>query len=95
MLLINPKKYTREYPDQVSREIMEKTIEFFETKGLGSIKKDDHERIWYREFLDFLGREKIFARLLTPTPYGDADSRWDMWRIQGFNEILGFYGLPF
>jgi acyl-CoA dehydrogenase len=95
MLLINPKKYTREYPDQVSREIMEKTIEFFETKGLGSIKKDDHERIWYREFLDFLGREKIFARLLTPTPYGDADSRWDMWRIQGFNEILGFYGLPY
>lgn len=95
MILLNPKKYTREYPDKVSREIMEKTIEFFETKGLGSVKKDDQERIWYREFIDFIGREKIFARLLTPESYGDSESRWDMWRIQGFNEILGFYGLPY
>ncbi len=95
MILLNPKKYAREYPDKMGREIMEKTIEFFETKGLGSIKEDDQGRIWYREFLDFLGKEKIFARLLTPTPYGDKDSRWDMWRIQGFNEILGFYGLPY
>jgi acyl-CoA dehydrogenase len=95
MILLNPKKYNREYPDKISREIMEKTIEFFETKGLGSVKKDDHERIWYREFLDFIGKEKIFARLLTPEKYGDEHSRWDMWRIQGFNEIIGFYGLPY
>ena len=95
MILFNPKKDNRFYPDKASKEIMEKTIEFFETKGLGSIKKDDQERIWYKEFLDFLAKEQIFAKLLTPTPYGDKDSRWDMWRIQGFNEIVGFYGLPY
>jgi len=95
MILFNPKKKKRFYPDSVSEEIMNKTIEFFETKGLGSIKKDDQERIWYREFIEFIGKEKIFARLLTPEKYGDEHSRWDMWRIQGFNEILGFYGLPY
>ena len=95
MMLFNPKKHNKFYPDEASKKIMEKTIEFFETKGLGSIKKDDQERIWYREFIDFLGKEKIFAQLLTPTPYGDENSRWDMWRIQAFNEILGFYGLPY
>lgn len=95
MILFNPKKKKRFYPDTVSEEIMNKTIEFFETKGLGSIKKDDQERIWYREFIEFIGKEKIFARLLTPEKYGDEHSRWDMWRIQGFNEILGFYGLPY
>ena len=95
MILLNPKQNKRFYPDKVSAEIMEKTIEFFENKGLASIKKDDQERIWYREFIDFLAKEKIFARLLTPTPYGDEESRWDMWRIQSFNEILGFYGLPY
>ncbi len=95
MILFNPKKTKRFYPDTVSEEIMNKTIEFFETKGLGSIKKDDQDRIWYKEFLEFIGKEKIFARLLTPEKYGDEHSRWDMWRIQGFNEILGFYGLPY
>ncbi len=95
MILFNPKKNNRFYPDAASKEIMDKTIEFFETKGLGSIKKDDQERIWYKEFLEFLGKEKIFAKLLTPEKYGGKDYRWDMWRIQGFNEILGFYGLPY
>ncbi len=95
MILFNPKKNNRFYPDAASKEIMDKTIEFFETKGLGSIKKDDQERIWYKEFLEFLGKERIFAKLLTPEKYGEDDYRWDMWRIQGLNEILGFYGLPY
>lgn len=95
MLLLNPKKYTRTYPDESSLEMMHKTIAFFESKGLARIKHDDQERTWYKDFLDFVGKEKIFAQLLTPSSYGDNTCRWDMWRIQGFNEILGFYGLPY
>ena len=33
MILLNPKKHDREYLDQKSREIMRKTIAFFEGKG--------------------------------------------------------------
>lgn len=95
MLLLNPHKYTREYPDEESRDIMLKTIEFFENKGKVKLKNDDHERVWYQDFLDFVKKEKIFARLLTPKGYGDSDSRWDTWRIIGFNEILAFYGLHY
>ncbi len=74
-------------------EIMQKTVDFFEAKGKKRLKHDDHERLWYSDFLDFVRREKIFATLLTPAGYGDADSRWDTWRNCEFNEILGFYGL--
>jgi acyl-CoA dehydrogenase len=95
VLLLNPHKYTREYPDEESRDIMLKTIEFFENKGKVKLKNDDHERVWYQDFLDFVKKEKIFARLLTPKGYGDSDSRWDTWRIIGFNEILAFYGLHY
>lgn len=95
MLLLNPNKYTREYPDEKSRDIMLKTIEFFENKGKIKLKNDDHERVWYQDFLDFVKKEKIFAKLLTPKEYGDADSRWDTWRIMGLNEILAFYGLEY
>ena len=95
MILLNPKKHDREYPDERSKEIMLKTIEFFEKKGRQKIKEDDHERVWYEDFLEFIKEEEIFATLLTPPEYGDEDSRWDTWRICEFNEILAFYGLAY
>lgn len=95
MILLNPKNRKRFYPDKRSEEIMAKTVAFFENKGKASLKKDDQERTWYQEFIDFIGKEEIFADLLTPSKYGTGNARWDMWRIQEFNEIIGFYGLPY
>ena len=95
MLLLNPKHHVRKYPDDASRQIMLDTIEFFEGKGRGKLKKDDHERTWYADFLEFQKEHRLFARLLTPAQYGggDPERRWDTFRNCEFNEILGFYGL--
>lgn len=93
-MLINPKNYTREYPDDISRQIMEKTIEFFETKGKQSVLEDYTNLVWYQDLIDFLAKEKVFSTLLTPSKYGE-NTRWDTWRNVGFNEILGFFGLQF
>ncbi len=96
MFLLNPKKFQSQEKDEISRQIMQKTIAFFENKGKANIKKDDHARVWYGEFLDFIGKEKIFATLLTPSKYGcDEATRWDTSRNCEFNEILGFYGLAY
>ena len=95
MMLLDPNAHNRPYPDERSREVMLKTIEFFETKGKTKLKADDHERVWYRDFLDFVGRENVFATLCTPAGYGDSEARWDTWRIAEFAEILGFYGLQY
>jgi acyl-CoA dehydrogenase len=95
MLLLNPKKYDIEHSDKRFQEIIRKTIDFFESKGLKKIKDDDHQRTWYSDFLEFVKKEKIFATLLTPSEYGDKNARWDTWRIAHYNEILGFYGLAY
>jgi acyl-CoA dehydrogenase len=96
MVLLNPKKHVRKYSDEKSREIMLKTIEFFEKKGLRSVKEDDQKKVWYREYLDFIKDNKIFATLLTPSKYSDdPDARWDTYRNCEFNEIIGFYGLGY
>ena len=92
-ILLHPKKLTQTYADQETRRIMEKTIEFFETKGLARIKHDDHQRVWYEDFLEFQKREQIFAKLFTPAGYGGPNARWDSSRIVDFAEILAFYGL--
>jgi acyl-CoA dehydrogenase len=95
ILLLNPKKHNRYYPDERSREVMLKTIQFFEDKGKQKLKADDREGVWYADFLNFQKNEKIFATLLTPAEYGGSESRWDTWRNCEFNEILAFYGLAY
>lgn len=93
LTLLNPQKYERVHADARSRELVLKTIEFFEKKGLKKIKEDDQSMVWYQDFLDFIKDEKIFASFLTPKKYSQGDGRWDMYRVSEFNEILGFYGL--
>jgi acyl-CoA dehydrogenase len=95
MILLDPKHHDRNYPDERSREVMRKTIEFFESKGKRRLKEDDRDRVWYADFLEFVKKEQVFATMLTPAGYGAADSRWDTWRICEFAEILGFYGLAY
>ena len=95
MILLNPKSHDRFYPDERSREVMLKTIEFFEAKGKARLKEDDHGAVWYQDFLDFVAEERIFATMCTPGGYGGDDTRWDTWRNCEFGEILGFFGLPY
>ncbi|MBN1148911.1 MAG: acyl-CoA dehydrogenase, partial [Anaerolineales bacterium] len=96
MILLDPKNHDRFYPDERSRQIMLKTIEFFENKGKSRIKQDDREQRFYSDFIEFQKNEKLFATLLTPPDYGfDPDCRWDTWRNCEFNEILAFYGLAY
>ena len=95
MILLDPNRPDRHYPDDASREVMRKTIAFFEQKGKRALKQDDRDRVWYADFLEFVKKERIFATMCTPAGYGAPDSRWDTWRICEFAEILGFYGLHY
>ncbi len=94
-MLLNPRKLDREYPDEATRQVMLKTVEFFETKGKQRLLSDYYGQEWYADFLDFVAKEKIFATMLTPAGNGAADARWDTSRIVEFAEILGFYGLQY
>ena len=94
-MLLNPNHLQRKYPDRRSGEIMAATVDFFESRGKARLKSDDHDRVWYSDFLNHIGRERIFASLLTPSAYGVDDCRWDTYRISEFAEIVGFYGLSY
>jgi acyl-CoA dehydrogenase len=95
--LIQPKKYRSLMADEGSKAIMEKTIAFFEHMGKQRLLDEYNKKIWYREFIDFLARERIFSKLLTPKEYaaGDPDARWDTARNSEYSELLAFYGLGY
>ncbi|RJP87788.1 MAG: acyl-CoA dehydrogenase [Desulfobacteraceae bacterium] len=94
-MLLNPKKETFEHLDPRSREIMKKTVEYFESRGKKQLKFDSHERKWYADFIEFMKENLVMSTLLTPAQYaeGNPDARWDTYRNCDFNEILGFYNL--
>jgi acyl-CoA dehydrogenase len=95
--LIQPKKYQCLMPDEGSRAIMDKTVAFFEKMGKQRLLDDYNKKVWYKEFVDFIGKEQVFAKLLTPKEYadGDPDCRWDTARNSEYSELLAFYGLGY
>jgi acyl-CoA dehydrogenase len=96
MILFNPKKFRGEHLDGRSRELILKTIDFFEKMGKNKLKENDRKMTWYEDFLEFQKNEKIFYTFLTPPQYADdPNARWDTWRICDYNEVLAFYSLAY
>jgi len=96
MLLLNPKNYQdRNYPDERSKEIMVKTIDWFESKGLNKMKEDYRTRDFTYDFAEFVKKEKIFETLFLPKGYGDDDQYYSTYRMYEFSEICGFYGAAY
>lgn len=96
MLLLNPKNYQdRGYPDERSKEIMIKTIEWFEEKGLNKMKEDYRSCDFTYDFAEFVKKERIFETLFLPKGYGDNDQYYSTYRMYEFSEICGFYGTAY
>src|SRR5918994_2245328 len=95
--LLNPATYDAAEFDPATRRVLRATIDWFEAKGKAAITSEVRTDLWYDDFIEFLARERVFATLLTPArdAGGDPDKRWDTARNAVFNEILGFYGLPY
>lgn len=93
-LLLNPKQYRdRNYPDERSKEIMLKTIEWFENKGLAAQKEAYHDREFCNDFKEFVTKEGFFETLFLPKGYGsDPNQYYSTYRLYEFSEICGFYG---
>jgi acyl-CoA dehydrogenase len=96
-ILMNPKKYRdRNYPDERSKEIMLKTIEWFENKGLAKQKEQYHMKEFCSDFQQFVTEEGILETLFLPKGYGsDPNQYYSTYRMYEFSEICGFYGAAY
>ncbi|MDX6586846.1 MAG: acyl-CoA dehydrogenase [Solirubrobacterales bacterium] len=95
--LFNPSTFDAAEFDPATQRLFRATIDWFEAKGQAQIAEEVRKDEWYGDFIEFLASERAFAILLTPARdgAGDPDKRWDTARNAAFNEILGFYGLPY
>ena len=63
MILLNPKTENFDHLDPHTRDLLKKTIQWFESRGKQKLKDDDHERVWYTDFLEFVKKRKNFLPL--------------------------------
>jgi acyl-CoA dehydrogenase len=94
MELFNPHNYKGCHPQPHTNDMHKAVIAYFENKGLTSIKKDWHEKVWNYEFVEFLKSQQVFATLMTPEGYGE-NAAWNSYRNVEFAEITGFYGITY
>ena len=94
-LLLNPNNYNGKHADEKTHNAILKSMEFFEKKGLKSIRQDHKNFIWQEDWIKYQKEHGIFATMLTTKGYGDDDSRFDLSRICEMSEILGFYGFAY
>jgi len=95
--LLNPGTYDAAEFDPATRKLFRATIDWFEAKGKARLTAEVRTDVWYADFIEFLASKRAFATLLTPAREAGSDpnKRWDTARNAVFNEILGFYGLPY
>ncbi len=91
-VLLNPSEYNVKHADEKTHDAMVKTIEYFERKGLQSIREDFKFYRWQEDWIKYQGENKIFSTMLAAEGYGADDSRFDLARICEMSEILAFYG---
>ena len=96
-LLFNPRTYDPSHFDDVTRRLLRATIDWFERRGKEKLLENYRECVWYADFLEFVAKERLFAKMGTQAreANGDPDKRWDTSRISAFSEILAFYGLDY
>jgi acyl-CoA dehydrogenase len=94
MTLFNPKTYVGRHPDAMTNEMLRAVVDWFEDKGLESIKQDWQDRVWNHTFVDFMKKNQVLATLMTPEGYAN-DAAWNSRRNVEFAEIIGFYGVTY
>ena len=96
-LLFNPHTYDPANFDEPTRRLLRATIDWFEHRGKEKLLEDYRGCVWYTDFLEFVAKRGLFAKLGTQAreANGDRDKRWDTSRISAFSEILAFYGLDY
>jgi acyl-CoA dehydrogenase len=96
-LLFNPHTYDPSHFDDATRSLLRATIDWFEHRGKETLLRNYRECAWYADFLEFVAKEQLFAKMGTQAreANGDLDKRWDTSRISAFSEILAFYGVDY
>lgn len=71
--------------------LAQQMAEFFELKGLATIKGEDQREQWCQDWLAYQESRRLYAQLLTPRPYSQWNSGFDIFRYARFLEVCAYF----
>jgi acyl-CoA dehydrogenase len=66
-------------------------IEFFQSKGLEALKREDRQEDWYADWIDYQARHGIYASLLSPQQYSSLGHQFSISRLVRFLEVFAYF----
>lgn len=66
-------------------------VEFFQEKGLESLKQEDRQEDWYQDWIDYQARHGLYASVLSPQRYSSRGQRFDLRKLTRFLEVFAYF----
>jgi acyl-CoA dehydrogenase len=84
----SPSEGASEYLQDPSVRLL---IDFFQTKGLEALKREDRQEDWYQDWIDYQARHGIYAGLLSPRQYSSRGHQFSISRLVRFLEVFAYF----
>lgn len=66
-------------------------VDFFQDKGLETLKQQDRQEVWYQDWIDYQARHGLYASLLSPRQYSSRGHQFDLRRLTRFLEAFAYF----
>jgi acyl-CoA dehydrogenase len=75
----------------LSDALIRHLVEFFESKGLTTIKEEDRTEKWYEDWLAYQANHHLYAKLLSPKELSTVGGELNLLRLTRFLEVFGYF----
>ena len=69
---------------------IQKLLEFFETKGLATLKEEDAREQWYDDWIDYQARHQLYASVLSPGKFSTLGHEFNLLKLARFLEVFAW-----
>jgi acyl-CoA dehydrogenase len=66
-------------------------VDFFRTKGLEALKREDSQEDWYQDWIDYQAKHKLYASVLSPARYSSLGGRFSILKLTRFLEAFAYF----
>ena len=70
---------------------VKRLIEFFEHKGLATLKQEDQREGWYEDWIQYQAKHRIYASKLSPQKYSSLGHQFDLLKLARFLEVFAYF----
>jgi acyl-CoA dehydrogenase len=85
---VPPSAGASEYLEDPSLRLV---VDFFQAKGLPSLKQNDRDEAWYQDWIDYQGKHGLYASVLSPRAYSSRRHHFNILKLTRLLEAFAYF----